>query len=76
MKQEINEWYKPDQLHLRDHIIKVLNAKRPNGKYIASRTIRKLAKELPYIECTDSEGNNRICTKLPQVIWQHLYGSF
>jgi hypothetical protein len=64
----VNEHYDQDKLYLRSNIVSQLQ----NGpKYM-----KQYIQSLPSLECTDSEGNKHICTKIPQVVYQFLFGKF
>ena len=67
----LNEYgghYDPEKLYLRSSIVKRLQA--------GPSYIRAYINKLPEIRCTDSEGNPQICTKIPQVLYQFLFGNF
>ena len=38
--------------------------------------MKKYINMLPSLECTDSQGNAHICTKIPQVVYEYLFGNF
>ena len=67
-KMVLNEFYDPEKLYLRDHIVQQLK-KGP-------RYMHQHIKNLPNIECTDNQGNMKICTRIPQVVYQFLFGNF
>ncbi len=67
-KTLMSEHYNSDKLYGRDQIVKRLK--------MGPRYIQVYIKDLPFIPCRDSEGNERICTKIPEVIYQYLYGRF
>jgi hypothetical protein len=62
------EGYEADRLYLKSYILKRLEK--------APYYVRKEAKNLPEFECTDQSGNRQICTKLPQFLYQYLFGNF
>ena len=62
------ENYDGDKLYLKSYILKRLEK--------APYYVRKEAKNLPDIECKDASGNRQICTKLPQFLFQYLFGNF
>ena len=62
------EYYDADKLYDRDSVV---NRLKKGPKYM-----RKYIKNLPHIKCADSEGNERICTKVPEVVYQFLFGNF
>lgn len=62
------EYYDSDKLYDRDVIVSRLKA---GPKYM-----REYIKNLPNIKCLDSQGNERICTRIPQVVYQFLFGNF
>jgi hypothetical protein len=64
----ILEYYNPDKLYLKDYVIDRLKR--------APRELKKYIKGLPTIPCEDSEGNERICTKIPEVIYVYFSGNY
>lgn len=62
------EYYDSDKLYDRDVIVSRLKA---GPKYM-----REYIKNLPNIKCSDSQGNEIICTRIPQVVYQFLFGNF
>ena len=38
--------------------------------------IKQYIKKLPHIEMQDDQGNIQIATKIPQTIYQYLFGNF
>ena len=44
--------------------------------FITPKEIRSYVQGLPYIDCTDSEGNKQICTKIPEVMYVYLSGRY
>jgi hypothetical protein len=67
-KTVIKEYFDSERLYRKDIIVAKLKA---GPKYI-----REYIKGLPSILCTDENGNEVICTKIPQVVYQFLFGSF
>ena len=67
--EQLNEsYYDENRLYNRDSIVRRLEK--------APSYMRSYIKKLPEIRCTDSEGNAQVCTKIPQVLYQFLFGSF
>jgi len=64
----LNEYYDSDKLYSRDYVVNRLK----NGP----RELKKYIKDLPNIECTDSQGNIHNCTKIPEVIYIFLSGKY
>jgi len=64
----INEYYNPEKLYLRSAIVDRLN-KGPGY-------IKAYIPKLPEIRCTDGNGNDQICTRIPEVLYQYLFGNF
>lgn len=62
------EYYDADKLYDRDVMVSRLKA---GPKYM-----REYIKNLPHIKCADSQGNEKICTKIPEVVYQFLFGNF
>jgi hypothetical protein len=61
-------FYESEKLYPRDYIVGRLNR---SPKYM-----REYIKNLPHIECTDNQGIQSICTKIPEVVYQFLFGNF
>jgi hypothetical protein len=40
------------------------------------REMRKYIKDLPSIPCTDGQGNETTCTKIPEVLYVYLMGKY
>jgi hypothetical protein len=72
----VTENYDADKLYHRESLVKRLLAKNQKGFYIAPKEIRAIVEKLPYIECTDSQGNNATCTKIPEVLHVYLTGRY
>lgn len=64
----LKEHYDPEKLYHRDSVI----ARLMKGP----RELRKYAKSLPEIGCVDGQGNQTICTKVPEVIYIYLSGKY
>jgi hypothetical protein len=62
------EYYDSEKLYRKDIIVSKLKA---GPKYI-----REYIKGLPSILCTDSNGNEVICTQIPEVVYQYIFGNF
>ena len=62
------EYYNPDKLYLRDDVIDRLKS--------GPRELRKHIKDLPSIPCEDNKGNEKICTKIPEVIYVYFSGNY
>lgn len=62
------EYYDADKLYDRDVIIGRL---KKGPKYM-----KDYIKNLPHIKCSDSQGNEKICTRIPEVVYQFLFGNF
>jgi hypothetical protein len=67
-KSLIKEHYDSDKLYSREHIVKRLS-KGP-------RHIREYIDRLPHIPCSDSNGNETTCTKIPEVVYVYLSGNY
>lgn len=68
IKRVINEGYDPDKLYSREHVVSMLR-KGP-------RELKKYIKDLPYIDCTKSNGEKHVCTKIPEVIEVFIKGRY
>ena len=67
-KKVLLEYYQQDKLYSREVIVKRLQS--------APQYMKKYIKNLPYIECADNEGTQSVCTKIPEVVYQFLFGNF
>lgn len=76
MTKLISEDYEPNKLYHRESLVKRLLAKNQKGFFIAPKEIRSIVERLPYIECTDSQGNEATCTKIPEVLYVYLSGRY
>lgn len=63
-KNVILEYYDSEKLYLRDQIVSIL--KRAPKQY------KQLIDKLPSIDCENSEGEKRICTKISEFIYVYL----
>ena len=61
-------FYEADKLYPRDYIVGRLNR--------APKYMRSYINNLPHIECTDNQGAQSICTQIPEVVYQFLFGNF
>ncbi len=64
----IKEQYDSKKLYSRDYVVTMLK----NGP----KELKKYIKELPRIECSDAQGNERVCTTIPEVIHVYLSGRY
>jgi hypothetical protein len=62
------EYYDADKLYDRESVV---NRLKKGPKYM-----KEYIKKLPHINCTDSQGNEKVCTKIPEVVYQFLFGNF
>jgi len=62
------EYYDSEEIYSREYVVKMLSR---GPKYM-----KEYIKNLPYIECTDNEGTKSVCTKIPEVVYQLLFGNF
>ena len=67
-KNLVLEYYDADKLYSRDYVIDKLKR--------GPKELRKYVNSLPSISCSDSQGNERICTKVPEVIYVFLSGNY
>jgi hypothetical protein len=68
IKRVIKESYDPDKLYSRDYVVHMLK-KGP-------RELKRHIKELPYIDCTKSNGEKHVCTKVPEVVQIFITGRY
>ena len=68
IKRVIKESYDPDKLYSRDYVVHMLK-KGP-------RELKKYIKDLPRIDCTNSNGEKHVCTKVPEVIEVFIKGRY
>jgi hypothetical protein len=64
----IKEDYNSDKLYSRESVVNRLK-KGP-------REMRTYIKDLPSIPCTDRQGNETICTKIPEVVYIYFTGKY
>lgn len=65
----INEQvYDSEKLYSREYIV--------NKLMRGPRELKKIIKELPYIECTSDRGESHVCTKIPEVVYVYLTGRY
>jgi hypothetical protein len=62
------EYYDSEKIYLRERIV--------NSLMKGPQYIRQYIKKLPHIPVQDSNGNTVVGTKIPEVIYQYLYGNF
>jgi hypothetical protein len=62
------EYYDSEKLYVRERIV--------NSLMKGPQYIRQYIKKLPHIPVQDSNGNTVVGTKIPEVIYQYLYGNF
>ena len=62
----LKEYYDGEKLYSRERIVKMLSK--------APMYMKKYINNLPHIEGSDQDGNSHICTKLPQVVYEYLFG--
>lgn len=64
----LREFYDPEKIYSRDYIINMLDR--------GPRELKKYKKILPFIPCLDNEGNESVCTKIPEVVHVYIFGSY
>jgi hypothetical protein len=62
------EYYDSEKIYLRERIV--------NSLMKGPQYIRQYIKKLPHIPIQDDNGNTVIGTKIPEVVYQYLYGNF
>jgi hypothetical protein len=62
------EYYDSEKIYLRERVV--------NSLMKGPQYIRQYIKKLPHIPVQDSNGNTVVGTKIPEVIYQYLYGNF
>ena len=72
----LSENYEPNKLYHRESLVKRLLVKNQKGFFVAPKTIRDLVEKLPYVDCTDSQGNPATCTRIPEVIHVYITGRY
>lgn len=66
-KTLVTEYYDADKLYDRERIVAKLRTSRHMKEYI---------RKLPHIEVVDDQGNVKIATKIPEVVYVFLYGNY
>lgn len=66
-KTLVTEYFDADKLYDRERIV---------AKLKTSRNMREYIKKLPHIEVSDEQGNVKIATKIPEVVYVFLYGNY
>jgi hypothetical protein len=61
----VSEHYDPDKLYNREAIVNALKK--------APAYMKKYSKTLPHVDCSNG---TKGCTKIPQVVYQYLFGNF
>ena len=64
----IKETHDSKKLYSREYVVNRLKR--------GPRELRVYIKELPYIDCTDSQGNQHVCTTIPEVVHVFLSGKY
>jgi hypothetical protein len=67
-KKILNEYYEPEKLYNRE---KIVNALKKAPKYI-----KEYIKILPHIEVVNERGDKLMATKIPETVYQYLFGNF
>jgi hypothetical protein len=62
------EYYDSDKLYSREYVV--------NRLMKGPKELKKYIKDLPNIECTDSQGNIQNCTKIPEVVYIYFSGKY
>lgn len=62
------EYHDADKLYSRDYVV--------NRLMIGPKHLKKFIKDLPSIEQVDDEGNVKIFTKIPEVVYIYLTGKY
>jgi len=68
VKKIINEQYDSDKLYNKEYVVNRLRT--------APYPVKRFIKDLPDIPCFDSQGNQKICTKVPEVVYVYLTGRY
>jgi hypothetical protein len=68
VKKILKESYDSEKLYSKDYIVNQLK----NSPY----SLKNYVKNLPSIPCFDKEGNQRVCTKIPEVVYVYLTGRY
>ena len=72
----LKEYYDRNKLYLREPLIRKLMAKDKKDKFITPREIRAYVNDLPEIPCVDADGNETICTQIPEVLYVYISGRY
>lgn len=64
----IKETHDSKKLYSREYVVNRLK----NGP----RELRVYINKLPHIDCTDSQGNQHVCTTIPEVVHVFLSGKY
>jgi hypothetical protein len=64
----IMEYYEPEKLYDREKIVNTLKK--------APKYIKQYIKILPHIEVVNERGHKLIATKVPETVYQYLFGNF
>lgn len=64
----ISEQFNPDKLYSKEHIVRVLK----NGP----RELRPILKKLQDIPCVNGNGEQTVCTKIPEIVHVYLTGRY
>jgi hypothetical protein len=67
-KKLIMEHYEPEKLYSREKIVNTLKT--------APKYIQYYIKKLPHIEVVNERGEKLIATRIPEVIYQYLFGNY
>jgi hypothetical protein len=67
-KNLLMEQYEPQKLYSRE---KIVNALKMGPNYI-----KQYIKKLPHIEVMNEKGEKLVATKIPETIYQYLFGNF
>ena len=67
-KTVLKEFYDPQKIYSYEKIAKAI---KKGPKYMHHHINR-----LPKIECVDNQGVKHICTRIPEVVYNYLFGSF
>lgn len=67
-KNLVLEYYDSEKLYSRDYVVDRLRR--------GPRELKKYIKTLPSLEYQDNEGNVKIFTKVPEVVYVYLSGNY
>ena len=62
------EYYESEKLYDREKIVNTLKT--------APKYIKQYIKILPHIEMENERGHKVVATKIPEVVYQYLFGNF